>query len=57
MSALLIWSIECDADSCTIWIAEEASHAEAKEVARRNGWLVRPKSKGGDRCPEHRGQT
>jgi hypothetical protein len=57
MSALLTFAIECDEVDCTIWIGEEATHTEAKVVARRNGWLLRPKNKGGDRCPEHRGQA
>lgn len=53
MNALITWAIECDEDGCTVWIGEEANLADAKRVARLNGWLLRPKRTGGDRCPEH----
>jgi len=51
MSALLTFAIECDREDCTIWIGEEPDLATAEKVARQAGWLLRPKNKGGDRCP------
>jgi hypothetical protein len=45
------WTVFCEGAVCGAWIAEEPTPAEARKMARRNGWLLRPKKAGGDLCP------
>jgi hypothetical protein len=61
MSASPRWTIWCDnlnaegTPACGQWIGSEENAEEARKVAKRNGWRIRPKSKGGDLCPAHAG--
>jgi hypothetical protein len=49
MTASPTWSVFCD--KCGNWVAQEATAPLARATARLNGWLLRPKKRGGDLCP------
>lgn len=52
MSLTCLWTIHCD--DCCHW---ETIHPRAKMTrwfARTRGWLLRPRAKGGDLCPDCR---
>jgi hypothetical protein len=52
------YSVFCDADLCSRWVADEVEAREARKIARRHGWKRIPRpggpdGKGADLCPVH----